>query len=241
MWSPVAVSRNQRIGRTADLRGDGEGYFSAHVDGLRPGARYFYRFEDGRERPDPASLLQPEGVHGPSEIVDLAEIAPRSSRARVPLEKLVFCEIHLGTYTEAGNADAAARYMPELAEALYTAVEVMPVAAFAGPRNWGYDGVAPFAAHVDYGGPAALARLVDAAHAAGLSAFLDVVYNHLGPEGNYLVEFGPYFTPRHKTPWGDALDFSAAPVRRYFVENALRWVSRAGAGFDGLRLDAIHG
>src|SRR5919201_1854391 len=243
VWAPKAdaLAANVLEGPAVPLRRDADGYFTGRADGVRSGARYFYRFPDGRERPDPASLLQPQGVHGPSEIVDLAEIAPRSSRARVPLEKLVFCEIHLGTYTEAGNADAAARYMPELAEALYTAVEVMPVAAFAGPRNWGYDGVAPFAAHLDYGGPAALARLVDAAHAAGLSAFLDVVYNHLGPEGAYLGEYGPYFTPRHKTPWGDALDFSLAPVRRYFVENALRWVSRAGAGFDGLRLDTIHG
>ena len=127
--------------------------------------------------------------------------------------------------------------MPELAESLYTAVEVMPIAAFPGTRNWGYDGVAPFSAHAASGGPAGVARLIDAAHAAGLSVFLDVVYNHLGPEGNYLAEFAPYFTSRHKTPWGDALDFSLAPVRRYFVENARRWV----AWFDGLRLDAVHG
>src|SRR5256884_1063928 len=193
------------------------------------------------ERPDPASLLQPEGVQGPSEVVDLAEIAPRSPRAPVPLERLIFCEIHLGTYTAEATADAAARYMPELADALYTAVAVMPVAAFPGARNWGYDGVAPFAAHAGYGGPTALARLVDAAHAQGLSAILDVVYNHFGPEGNYLAEFGPYLTAKHKTPWGDAIDFSLPQVRRYFLENALRWVARAGGGFDGLRLDAVHG
>jgi maltooligosyltrehalose trehalohydrolase len=243
VWAPKADSLAANVlgGPTVQLHRDAEGYYTGRADGVRSGARYFYRFPDGRERPDPASLLQPQGVHGPSEVVDLAEIAPRSLRARVPLEKLIFCEIHLGTYTAEGTADGAARRMPELAEALYTAVEVMPVAAFAGPRNWGYDGVAPFAAHADYGGPAALARLVDAAHAAGLSAFLDVVYNHLGPEGSYLGEYGPYFTSRHKTPWGDALDFSLAQVRRYFVENALRWVSRAGGGFDGLRLDAIHG
>ena len=243
VWAPKANSLSVKIlgGPTVPLLRDDDGYFTGRADGVRAGARYFYRFPDGRERPDPASLLQPESVHGPSEIVDLAAIAPRSLRARVPLEKLIFCEIHLGTYTEEGTADAAARYMPELAEGLFTAVEVMPVAAFAGNRNWGYDGVAPFAAHAAYGGPAALARLVDAAHKSGLSAFLDVVYNHLGPEGNYLGEFGPYFTAKHKTPWGDALDFSLAPVRRYFVENALRWVSRAGGGFDGLRLDAVHG
>jgi len=243
VWAPKADSLSVTVlgGRSVPLRRASEGYFTGRADDVRAGARYFYRFSDGRERPDPASLLQPEGVHGPSEVVDLAEIAPRSPRAPVPLEKLIFCEIHLGTYTAEGTADAAARYMPELADALYTAVEVMPVAAFPGARNWGYDGVAPFAAHAAYGGPAALARLVDAAHAQGLSAFLDVVYNHFGPEGSYLAEFGPYFTAKHKTPWGDAIDYSVAPVRRHFVENALRWVSRAGAGFDGLRLDAVHG
>ena len=243
VWAPNADSLSVKLvgGATAPMRREPDGYFTARVEGAHAGARYLYRFPDGRERPDPASLLQPEGVHGPSEIVDLGAIAPRSPRAGIPLEKLIFCEIHLGTYTEEGTAEAAARFMPELAEALYTAVEVMPVAAFPGRRNWGYDGVAPFAAHAGYGGPKGLARLVDAAHAAGLSAFLDVVYNHLGPEGNYLGEYGPYFTSRHTTPWGDALDFSLTPVRRYFVENALRWVSRAGGGFDGLRLDAIHG
>ena len=243
VWAPKADALAAKVlgGPTVPLRRDGGDYFTGRADGVRSGARYFYRFPDGRERPDPASLFQPEGVHGPSEVVDLAEIAPRSLRSGVRLEKLIFCEIHLGTYTEEGTADAAARYMPELAEALYTAVEVMPVAAFPGPRNWGYDGVAPYAAQAGYGGPAALARLVDAAHASGLSAFLDVVYNHLGPEGNYLGEYSSYFTPRHKTPWGDAIDFSVPQVRRYFVENALRWVSRAGGGFDGLRLDAIHG
>jgi len=239
VWAPRARALSVSIegGATAALRAEGDGYFTARVEGVRAGARYFYRFPDGRARPDPASLLQPLGVHGPSEVVDLPAIAPRSGRAGVPLEKLIFCEIHLGTFSSEGTADGAARFMPELAEAGYSAVEVMPVAAFPGSRNWGYDGVAPFAAHADYGGPAGLARLVDAAHGAGLSAFLDVVYNHLGPEGNYLGEFGPYFTSRHKTPWGDAIDFSLAPVRRYFLENALRW----SAWFDGLRLDAVHG
>ena len=241
VWAPKAAALSVRIvdGPLVPLQREADGYFTGVADGVRAGARYLYRFADGRERPDPASLLQPLGVHGPSEVVDLAAIAPRAPSPRVPLEKLVFCEIHLGTFTPEGTADAAARFLPELAESLYTAVEVMPVAAFSGDRGWGYDGVAPFAAHAAYGGPAGLARLVDAAHGAGLSAFLDVVYNHLGPEGNYLAEFGPYFTAKHKTPWGDALDFSLPAVRRYFVDNALRWV--AAGGFDGLRLDAVHG
>ena len=238
VWAPKAESLSVRVigGPTVQMERSDDGYFTARAE-VGPGARYFFRFPDGRERPDPRSLFQPEGVHGPSEIVDLAAIAPRTQPARVPLEKLVFCEIHLGTYPAEGTAGAAARFMPELAQASYTAVEVMPVAAFPGECGWGYDGVAPFAAHAAYGGPAALARLIDAAHAAGLSIFLDVVYNHLGPEGNYLSEFGPYFTSKHKTPWGDALDFSLRPVRDYFVDNARRWT----AWFDGLRLDAVHG
>src|SRR3954468_12020920 len=149
VWAPRTNSLEVKVagGPTARLQADGDGYYTASLEGVRPGARYVYRFPDGRERPDPASLLQPAGVHGPSEVVDLPAIAPRSLRPRVPLEKLVFCEIHLGTYTAEGTADAAARHLPELAQALYTAVEVMPVAAFPGARNWGYDGVAPFAAH----------------------------------------------------------------------------------------------
>jgi maltooligosyltrehalose trehalohydrolase len=228
----------------ADLRPDGHGYYAATLEGVGAGARYLYRFPDGTERPDPASLLQPEGVHGPSEVVHLPSIAPRRRGPDLPLERLVTCELHLGTYTPEGTAESAGRHLGELTEAGYTALEVMPVAAFAGDRNWGYDGAHPFAALVGYGGPAGLARLVDVAHERGLAALLDVVYNHLGPEGNYLAEFGPYFTQRHKTPWGDAVNFDgqdSGPVRGYFVENALRWVSAQGGGFDGLRLDAVQG
>ena len=243
VWAPHAQSLEVRVvgGPSAALQPQPDGYFAATLAGVGPGARYFYRFPDGRERPDPASLSQPEGVHGPSEVVDLARVAPRAKAPTTPLERLVFSEIHLGTFTPEGTSAAAARKFPQLAEAGFTAVEVMPVAEFPGARNWGYDGAHLFAAHSAYGGPKALARLVDAAHESGLRAFLDVVYNHLGPEGNYLREFGPYFTARHKTPWGDALDFSVAQVRNYFVENALRWVSGQGGGFDGLRLDAVHG
>ena len=242
VWAPRARSLEVKVlgGPAALLEARGDGYFSARVAGVPAGARYVYRFPDGRERPDPASLSQPDGVHGPSEVIDLAALVPGSKAPATPLERLVFSEIHLGTFTPEGTADAAARKFPQLAEAGFTAVEVMPVAEFPGARNWGYDGVHLFAAHSAYGGPAALSRLVDAAHASGLCAFLDVVYNHLGPEGNYLGEFGPYFTARHKTPWGDALDFSQGPVRDYFIQNALRWVGAQGAAFDGLRLDAIH-
>jgi maltooligosyltrehalose trehalohydrolase len=231
-------------GPTAAMTADGDGYFTATVEGIRAGARYLYRFPDGRERPDPASLGQPDGVHGPSEVVDLAAIAPSSRGPGTELRRLVFSEIHLGTFTPGGTAESAVRRFRDLRDAGFTAVEVLPVAAFPGNRNWGYDGVLPYAAHVAYGGARGLSRLVDGAHAQGLCAFLDVVYNHFGPEGNYLGEFGPYLTSRHKTPWGDAINYDgedAAPVRRYIIENALRWVSSAGGGFDGLRLDAVHG
>ena len=241
VWAPKAGSLAVKIAdRAVSMRREAEGYYTLYSPGVRAGARYSYRFPDGRERPDPASLLQPKGVHGPSEVVDLAAIAPQKSRAGVALQDLIFCELHLGTYTKEGTADAAAREVHALAENGYTAAELMPVAAFAGDRGWGYDGVAPFAVHEAYGGPLQLGHFVEAARASGLAAFLDVVYNHLGPEGNYLSEFAPYFTSKHNTPWGDALDFSLPQVRRYFVENALRWVSSAGAGFDGLRLDAVQ-
>jgi len=246
VWAPRVTSLEVKVeGRpAARMSADKDGYYTAMLEGVGPGARYLYRFPDGRERPDPASLLQPDGVHGPSQVVDLSAIAPRSRGPQYELPRLVFSEIHLGTYSAEGNADGAVRHLPELSEAGYTAVEVMPVAAFPGARNWGYDGAALFAAHASYGGPAGLSRLVDAAHALGLSAFLDVVYNHLGPEGNYVGEFGPYFTSRHKTPWGDAVNYDgpdSGPVRRFVIENALRWVAGAGGGFDGLRLDAVHG
>ena len=220
VWAPRARSLQVRLlgerATTAELKPDGDGYFSSRVDGCEAGSRYFYHFPDGSDRPDPASLLQPEGVHGPSEVVDLAAIAPRRPPAHTALQHLAFCEIHLGTFTSEGTAEAAARSLGELADAGYTAVEVMPVAAFPGARNWGYDGVQPFAALAAYGGPAGLSRLVDAARERGLAAFLDVVYNHFGPEGNYLSNFGPYFTDRHKTPWGDAVNYDGpecGPVR----------------------------
>src|SRR3954469_6576363 len=190
VWAPKTSALSVRVvdGPTAALTADGEGYYSATLEGVRPGARYLYRFPDGQERPDPASLLQPEGVHGPSEVIDLAAIAPKSKGPETELRRLVFSEIHLGTFTggtAGGTAESAVRHLRDLREAGFTAVEVMPVAVFPGARNWGYDGVLPFAAHPAYGGAPGLSRFVDAAHAQGLAAFLDVVYNHFGPEGNY--------------------------------------------------------
>jgi len=230
--------------RVLPLDRDGGGYAEVLVPEAAPGTRYRYRLltADGAwiSRPDPASRFQPEGVHGPSEV-----IAPHGVGVAAPgrdWNEYVFYEAHIGTFTRAGTFAAAAAELPRLAALGITAFELMPVAQFPGGRNWGYDGVYPFAAQNTYGGPAALAALVAACHRASLAAVLDVVDNHLGPEGNYCAGFGPYFTSRYRTPWGDALNFDgpdSEPVRRFFLDNALYWLDEVG--FDALRLDAIHG
>ncbi|MGH7823102.1 MAG: malto-oligosyltrehalose trehalohydrolase, partial [Candidatus Binatia bacterium] len=178
----------------------------------------------------------------PSRIVDPGAFRWSDDAWRgVELGGLVFYELHVGTFSGAGSFDGVLERLGDLASLGITAIELMPVAEFPGTRNWGYDGVHPYAPHDAYGGPEGLKRLVDAAHRAGLAVVLDVVYNHLGPEGNYLAEFGPYFTDRYATPWGDAVNFDGADsdeVRRYFLDNALYWVSEFH--LDGLRLDAVH-
>jgi maltooligosyltrehalose trehalohydrolase len=245
VWAP----RAQRLGlrvvapreRCLPMERLADGYFKAHVSDAEPGLRYFYRFESGEERPDPASQFQPEGVHGPSEVVDPSFPWDDRFWRGIELPDYVFYELHAGTFTAAGTFDAIIPRLEELKELGVTAIELMPVAQFPGPRNWGYDGVDPFAVHATYGGPQALKRLVNACHGAGLAAVLDVVYNHLGPEGNYLARFGPYFTDFYHTPWGEAINFDRAQsdhVRRYFIENALQWVE--DFHFDALRLDAVH-
>ncbi len=191
--------------------------------------------------PDPASRLQPEGVHQASQVVDLRFPWTDGAWRGLLLEQFVFYELHVGTFTKEGTFDAVIPHLQELADLGVTAIEIMPVAQFPGTRNWGYDGVYPFAVQSSWGGPAGLQRLVDACHAHGLVAVLDVVYNHLGPEGNYLGQFGPYFTDRYRTPWGDAINFDGPhsdEVRTYFIENALQWVT--DFHFDALRLDAVH-
>jgi maltooligosyltrehalose trehalohydrolase len=218
------------------------GYWRANAQRITPGARYLYRINDGEERPDPASHFQPLGVHGPSAVVAHDEFEwSDHAWSGVPQERLVIYELHTGAFTPEGTFYAIIPRLPELRDLGVTAVELMPVAEFPGERNWGYDGVYPFAAHHAYGGPPGLKRLVDACHNAGLAVILDVVYNHLGPEGNYLSRFGPYFTDKHRTPWGSAINFDGAwsdGVRNYFIENALHWFGDYHV--DGLRLDAIH-
>jgi len=229
-------------GRLEPLVAAERGYHVGELADVAPGSRYLFRLDGGAERPDPASRLQPEGVHGPSAVVAAVPDPVAAGWAGHPLERLVFQEIHVGTFSAEGTFDGAIPHLEPLGRLGVTAVELMPIAQFPGERNWGYDGVHPYAPQASYGGPEGLRRFAAAAHAAGLSVFLDVVYNHLGPEGNYLGEFGPYFSDFHRTPWGGALNFDGPDsdeVRRFFLDNALEWLT--DFGLDGLRLDAIHG
>jgi maltooligosyltrehalose trehalohydrolase len=206
------------------------------------GSRYVFSVDGGAFRPDPRSPFQPEGVDGPSEVVDHAAFPWTDLPWRgLPLPGAVLYEMHVGTFTRAGTFDAAVEKLDHLVQLGIDAVELLPVAEFAGSRGWGYDGVALFAPHHAYGGPDALKRLVDACHARGLGVVMDVVYNHVGPAGNYLAEFGPYFTGRYRTNWGDAINFDgpdSTEVRRFVIDNALMWLRDYHC--DGLRLDAVH-
>ena len=218
------------------------GYFVSHRDGVEDGTRYAYKLADDHEYPDPASRWQPEGVHRPSAVF-LPERFTWTDHAwrGVRREDLVIYELHVGTFTPEGTLDAMVCRLPELASLGVTALELMPLAQFPGNRNWGYDGVHPYAVQNSYGGPRALQRLVDAAHHCGLAVLLDVVHNHLGPEGCYFARFGPYFTDRYRTPWGEAINFDNADsdaVRQFFVSNARAWVR--DFHLDGLRFDAVQ-
>jgi maltooligosyltrehalose trehalohydrolase len=247
VWAPAHEKLSVHIcgphGRTIPMTKTSWGYHKAVVDNVQPGARYLYRFENDGECPDPASRFQPDGVHQPSGVVDLSALKWTDSGWRPPrLEDSVFYEIHIGTYTPEGTLDSLRGHLPALASLGVTTIELMPVAQFSGERNWGYDGVYPYSVQNSYGGPEALQRFVDRAHAFGLAVALDVVYNHIGPEGNYLSQFGPYFTAKYKTPWGEAINYDDArsgPVRWFFIQNALYWFENYH--IDVLRLDAIHG
>jgi maltooligosyltrehalose trehalohydrolase len=208
-----------------------------------PGDRYFYLLDDDPlQLPDPVSRFLPDGVHGPTEIVDPDSFSWTDQQWRgVPYGEYILYELHVGTFTHEGAFDSAIEKLDYLKDLGITAVELMPVAAFPGKRNWGYDGVSLYAAQESYGGPDALKRFVDAAHEKGLAVVLDVVYNHLGNEGNYLSRFAPYFTHKHSTPWGDAINFDDRDcryVREYIIENALYWIREYHV--DGLRMDAVH-
>jgi maltooligosyltrehalose trehalohydrolase len=245
VWGPAAQSVSLRLTNaqgTRDLAMQRkDGYFALQAS-ARAGDKYFYIVDQNKAVPDPVSRLLPEGVHGPTEIVDPESFIWSDTRWRVsPLRDYVIYELHVGTFTPEGTFDAAIAKLPYLKQLGITVIEIMPVAAFPGTRNWGYDGVSPYAVQSSYGGPDALKRLVNAAHKIGLGVMLDVVYNHLGNEGNYLRLFGPYFTDKHTTPWGEAINYDqpgSEGVRRYFVENALYWIREYH--MDGLRLDAVQ-
>ncbi len=220
---------------------DERGYWRVSAE-VPAGTRYLFRLDGGRERPDPASQFQPHGVHGPSEVVNHRSFAWNDGEWRgMSLAEMITYEVHVGTFTPDGTFDAVAARLDDLREMGINAVELMPVAQFPGDRNWGYDGVYPFAVQESYGGPSGLKRLVDECHSRQMAVILDVVYNHLGPEGNYIWDFGPYFTDRYKTPWGSAVNFDGPgsdEVRNYFFENALYWFEYYH--LDALRLDAVH-
>jgi maltooligosyltrehalose trehalohydrolase len=248
VWAPhcramdVAILRGRR--RTAlPLQRESGGYFSCEVAGIRDGDRYMYVLENARRRPDPASRHQPDGVHEASAFVDPERFGWTDGAWRgIAFDDLIFYELHVGTFTREGTFDAAIRRIPYLASLGVTCVELMPVAQFEGRRNWGYDGVDLFAVQNSYGGPDGLKRFVNACHRAGLAVALDVVYNHFGPSGNYLAEFGPYTTSRYTTPWGEAVNFDDAGcdgVREFVIANACHWIVEYHV--DVLRLDAVHG
>jgi len=244
VWAPLATAVAVHLvapgERLLPLRRAGE-YFQGLFPDIPPGSRYFYQLDGGRKRPDPASRGQPEGVHGPSEVVDLTFAWTDQHWVGRPLREYVIYELHVGTFTPEGTFAAIIPHLPRLRELGITALELMPVAQFPGDRNWGYDGVYPMAVHQAYGGAAGLQQLVNACHSHGLAVILDVVYNHLGPEGNYFWEYGPYFTDQYRTPWGQAINYDQAysdQVREFFIGNALAWCR--DFHIDALRLDALH-
>lgn len=244
VWAPATVAVHVHLhddGRRVAMEPGPHGYYAAVVEDVRDGSLYSFQLDDADELPDPASRAQPLGVHGPSRVTGPAFPWAIDEWPSPDLADMVLYELHVGTFTPEGTFDAALERLPKLRELGITAIELMPVAQFPGTRNWGYDGACPFAVQWSYGGVAGLKRFIDAAHALQMHVVLDVVYNHLGPEGNYLRRFGPYFNPAYQTPWGEALNFDGADsddVRRFFVENALQWIDEFR--IDGLRLDAVH-
>jgi maltooligosyltrehalose trehalohydrolase len=242
VWAPNAerVELSLREDRL-EMAPEGGGWFSLAADAAH-GDDYGFSLDGGDPLPDPRSPHQPHGPHGPSRVVDHGAFEWTDDMWRgAPLASAVVYELHIGTFTPEGTFDAAIARLDQLVELGVTAVELLPVAEFSGDHGWGYDGVDLFAPHHAYGGPDGLKRLVDACHSRGLAVIMDVVYNHLGPSGNYLSQFGPYFTDRYATPWGEAINFDgpgSAAVRAFFIENALMWLDDYHC--DGLRLDAVH-
>ena len=245
LWAPgcEAVSLVlQADDRVLPMQARPDGFHELHVPGIGAGTLYRYRLPDGLDVPDPASRFQPQDVHGPSEVIDPNAYRWTEQWQGRPWDEVVLYELHVGAFTPEGTFRAAAAKLDHLAELGVTAIEIMPIADFPGRRNWGYDGVLPYAPDSSYGRPDELKALVEAAHARGIAVLLDVVYNHFGPDGNYLPVYAPaFFTDRHKTPWGAAINYDgehAAPVREFVIGNALYWIREFH--LDGLRFDAVH-
>ena len=246
LWSPLkekaAVHLVSPQDKLLPMVKQERGYWYVKTDNIEPGTLYYYQLEDRQDRPDPASHFQPQGVHKASAVVDHNNTSWQDSKwAGIPLEEMILYELHVGTFTNEGTFKAIIPRLADLAELGVNAIEIMPVAQFSGDRNWGYDGVYPYAVQNSYGKPEDFKQLVDAAHQQGIAIILDVVYNHFGPEGNYIAHHAPYFTDTYHTPWGNAINFDDAysyGVRNYFLENALYWLENYH--IDGLRLDAIQ-
>ena len=243
IWAPLAekVTVSLSATSTVSLTKNELGYWRTVTDNIKPGDLYKIVLDE-KEYPDPASLSQPEGVHGSSKAINVHEIIINDTRwNNLPLEEYLIYELHTGTFTPDGTFAALEEKLDYLKELGVNAIEIMPVSQFPGGRNWGYDGVFPYAVQNSYGGAEGLAHLVQASHEKGLAVILDVVYNHLGPEGNYLSAFGSYFTDKYNTPWGKAINFDdewCDGVRQYFIENALMWFR--DFHIDALRMDAVH-
>jgi maltooligosyltrehalose trehalohydrolase len=244
VWAPfqeqvtvhIVSTKNQII----PMEKDEWGYFKVIAEDLNPGTLYYYKLAGEKDRPDPASHSQPQDVHGPSEVIDHGQMNWTDVEwSGVPLEEMIIYELHVGTFTPEGTFEAIIPRLQELFQLGVNAIELMPIGQFPGNRNWGYDGVFPYAVQHSYGGHQGLKKLVNAAHQQGISIILDVIYNHFGPEGNYMEIYGPYFTDTYRTAWGSAINFDkeySYGVRNYFLENAIYWFENFH--IDALRLDA---
>lgn len=239
LWAPAAQRVDLLLTTTLPMTRGEDGWFSAEIPGVKAGTKYKFRIDDEIDVPDPASAFQPEDVFGPSEVIDPAAYPWRATgwRGR-PWQEAVIIEAHVGTFTQAGSYRAMIEKLDHLVQTGITALELLPLADFAGSRNWGYDGVLWYAPDSAYGRPEDLKALIDEAHMRGLMVFLDVVYNHFGPEGNYLGRYAPNFFTEAQTPWGSAIDYRVPQVRDFAIENALYWLREYR--FDGLRLDAVN-
>jgi len=247
VWAPLvkemAVKIEGEKERLIPMIQDELGYWRVTATEIPPGTLYQYQLDGGQKnRPDPASFAQPQDVHGPSQVVDHHAFRwSTTSWQNIPLEELIIYELHVATFSELGTFAGIIPRLKELKTLGINCVQIMPVAQFPGSRNWGYDGVYPYAVQHSYGGVDGFKQLIDACHQEGIAVILDVVYNHLGPEGNYTQDFAPYFTDRYSTPWGDGMNFDEAysyGVRNFCIENVLYWLREYH--LDGLRLDAIH-